>query len=388
MAEHNLVLGTAVKSLGDITLYRRGGKQISRARVRNVANPKSEGQSCTRNFLSPVVKFYGAYKDVLVKSYQGLSKDASYNEFLRTNIDLARRQGWFLDKGTPFFPLPYKVSRGVLVAPNYGIDSDADGIYGTMALEMRVTTQVTVGMFSEAMHGEGYQYGDAFTFLAVTAQETGDYTPQAFSVILNPLSTVRMTSLVPAGIEVYFNSDEMILKRLDGEDYGDVLGFAVIVSRPARRGYLRSTSYMAVAPSILTQLTSAESRASSIASYGPNESSEGGDSYLDGDGRAYNIPSISGRSLLFYGGQYAARCVSINGSKVVQLKPANLDAWFFARTSNDRFLVSNSAGSLDASTWILFGLTVSGATDDNTILIAAGSDFQSYLASIGCSVSP
>ena len=48
MAKGNLILGTASRSIGDVTMYRRNGQQVSRARVRNIGNPRTEGQAKQR----------------------------------------------------------------------------------------------------------------------------------------------------------------------------------------------------------------------------------------------------------------------------------------------------------------------------------------------------
>lgn len=73
MAKGNVFLGLASGSVGDVTLYRRGGQQISRARVRQISNPKSNAQIYQRAILSTVAKAYAAGKAIFDHSFEGYS---------------------------------------------------------------------------------------------------------------------------------------------------------------------------------------------------------------------------------------------------------------------------------------------------------------------------
>lgn len=114
MAKGNLLLGTAKNSVGDVVMYRREGAQITRVRVRNVKNPKTDAQSFQRAIMAPIAKFYSPLSVVLERSFEGLSKAKSHNKFNQVNAGLARAGKWALPKGTGFFPMPYQLSKGTL----------------------------------------------------------------------------------------------------------------------------------------------------------------------------------------------------------------------------------------------------------------------------------
>lgn len=71
MAKGNLFLGLASGSVGDVTFFHSGGQQRSRARVRQVSNPRSNAQLYQRAILSTVAKAYAAGKAIFDHSFEG-----------------------------------------------------------------------------------------------------------------------------------------------------------------------------------------------------------------------------------------------------------------------------------------------------------------------------
>lgn len=128
MAKGNLFLGTAHGSVGDATMYRRNGQQISRVRVRKIGNPRSEAQAKTRALLATLGVAYSYMQGIVDHSFQGKDgKSANMQEFQRLNQGIART----LDGAPLFFnqqynynfkgesllrPNPYAISRGTLPA--------------------------------------------------------------------------------------------------------------------------------------------------------------------------------------------------------------------------------------------------------------------------------
>ena len=382
MAEFNIFLGTARKSVGDVTLYRKSGRQIARVRIREIANPRSEGQSITRNYVAPVSKFYAPFADVLARSFEGLNKSDSYNAFQRTNIRLAKANGWFLDKYTPFFPLPYQLSRGSLAPLSYRLDIDESGNEGNMSINGVSGLNATIGDLSAALINMGYRKGDVLTFIAVVRDSAGSYSPGTMQIYVNPLDSTLLTNIVGDGL--YVSAGTNVLVFTSGGRSID--GFAAIISRPSARGWLRSTQFLVVDPSIVAQLTSEEQRASAIASYGPQNSDSGGGVYPGVDGEVFNIASVSGRALLFYGGQYNCTIAHNVQYHIVKLKPANLDEYFYIRRGTNNFLLTNTDDSQSPADWsIAFGV-VGIVSDDVVIQCEEGSDMARYLASIGVSL--
>lgn len=81
MATGNLFLGTARKKLGDVVLYRSGGKQRSRIRV-IPKNPKSAKQAVQRMVLATAAKMASAYEPLVNHSFENTEVGAkSLQEF-------------------------------------------------------------------------------------------------------------------------------------------------------------------------------------------------------------------------------------------------------------------------------------------------------------------
>lgn len=91
MAKGNPFLGTASGSIGDVTLYRSNGEQISRVRVRKIANPMTNKQIYQRAILSTVVKAYSAGKIIFDHAFEGARvPEGAYRYFLKRNTDALR----------------------------------------------------------------------------------------------------------------------------------------------------------------------------------------------------------------------------------------------------------------------------------------------------------
>lgn len=91
MAKGNPFLGTSSGSVGDITLYRRNGEQISRVRVRQVANPQTSRQVYTRAILATVSKAYSAGHAIFDHSFEGERVPlGAQRYFLRENLRMLR----------------------------------------------------------------------------------------------------------------------------------------------------------------------------------------------------------------------------------------------------------------------------------------------------------
>lgn len=383
MAEFNLFLGTARKSVGDVTLLRRAGRQVARIRLRHIANPKSDAQCETRNFLSPVIKFYGPLRDTLARSFEGYNKADSYNQFQSQNIALARKEGWYLTKGTQFFPMPYLLSQGQLSPMHYRIlyqPGNSQAIWDYAGGSGLINT---IGQLSNVLIGRGYKVGDIVTIILITCDDNSLYQPATRQFTINPLS-----------------ADSINLLRVDGLDFAaqnlgiawfgftlDVSAIAVIVARKQGGRWLRSTQRLAVAQPIIDNITSAQMKEDAIKSYGPYASSGGGGVYPGGDGEPFNVSTISGRALLFYGGQYNARTYSLDkqaqGVPGIQVMPANVDDYFYIKAENKTWLGTNAASSLNPADWRRVSGSVATADDTNTILLQADTPFYRWLQSCG-----
>ena len=91
MAKGNPFLGTSSGSVGDVTLYRRNGEQISRVRVRQIANPQTSRQVYTRAILATISKAYSAGHVIFDHSFEGERVPlGAQRYFLRENLRMLR----------------------------------------------------------------------------------------------------------------------------------------------------------------------------------------------------------------------------------------------------------------------------------------------------------
>lgn len=270
MAIGNLFLGTARKTIGDIVMYRRNGEQLSRVRVRKIANPRTEAQALQRNYMAPVTKFYAPLADVLEKSWEGLDRQKSLGAFLKTNAGLARSSGWYVVKGAGFTPLPYKVSNGTLPPLSY---SDSKLSLGGQSI-----ADIKVSTISAALVNMGYQYGDQLTTIICLQNAEGDVRPVWSRVLLSSSDESDIFSDI-AGAVLFEQGD-------NGLAYSGVLeqviGAVFIVSRWNGSKWLRSSQYVQVSSTYLEQFTSIEARTAAIASYQSGDSVVSSDVYLNG----------------------------------------------------------------------------------------------------------
>ena len=279
MAKGNLLLGTAGNSVGDVVMYRREGAQVSRVRVRKIKNPKTDAQSLQRAAFSPVAKFYSPLAVVLERSFEGLSKMKSYNKFLKTNIDLARANGWLLPKGTGFYPLPYKLSQGTLPVVKYQITEDPQFIITLSEASAAVTT---LGGLSDMFIGAGYQNGDVVTIIGITGDNANGFTPHTVQFAIDSTSTALLTTvfqnwtmsaIAEGNTQISFTS---IFS-------GDIIAGAVIIARFENDKWRRSTQSLAEDSSELEWINAPKNKAAAIASYGMNAGDPNPLVYLDGD---------------------------------------------------------------------------------------------------------
>lgn len=382
MATYNIFLGSGVRSVGDVTLMRRNGKQVARLRLRTIKNPRSEAQATQRNFVAPVMRFYGALRTVLKGSYQGLNTDASYNAFQRVNIALARTNGWYLQKGAGFFPMPYQLSRGSITPVPYYWYSDNLG-YG-IGLNFNVAGEgvSTVGYLSTWFVRNGYKQGDVVTIIVVTLDDEGGYYPESFQFYVNTSSSVPIENVIGTNVSLFSRNGKVVIVS----GVRSMVAGAVIVSRYQGRNWLRSTQSLSVSPVEIAKLQSEEWREAAIASYMAGGSESGGGVYPGGDTQLFNVAARDGRALLFVGEKFNADVIAFNNVRFIMVKPDNLDDYYYIVDANNNSFVPGSAGAADPSGWYLDDVTPSNLTISNSILYSVGSQIAQWLQSIGVSL--
>lgn len=224
----NPILGTGSGSIGDVTIMRRNGSQVTRVRLRKIKNPKSYGQAEQRMISAEVVKFYSPLSGVLETSFEGLSKADSYAKFLSVNMNLARANGYGIEKGSQWTPMPFQISAGTLQQANV-TDDDSDRECALVVNGVEPAGEdATWGEISTALINQyGLQNGDQVTFIYHT--EGAEHTPKYMRIFVDSTSTE-----VSDDVRFAFGA----LKPADE----NVKGLAVIFSRWDGDNWARSTA--------------------------------------------------------------------------------------------------------------------------------------------------
>lgn len=166
----NPILGTGSGSIGDVTIMRRNGSQVTRVRLRKIKNPKSQGQAEQRMYMAPILKFYSPLAGVLETSFEGLNKADSYAKFISVNANLARANGWAVKKGAGFTPLPYQVAGGTL--PSIKLNEDDNQHVLSFSLPTIGQGSTTIADISAPLVSDyGLQEGDQITIIQVSHEE-------------------------------------------------------------------------------------------------------------------------------------------------------------------------------------------------------------------------
>ena len=390
MAKGNLFLGTAQKKLGDVVLYRRNGVQQSRVRVRNIANPKTEGQALQRNYLAPVTKFYAPLAGVLERSWEGLDKSRSYSAFIKANVALARNNGWYVEKGAGFTPLPYKVSKGIMDPFVYSYnDSTGKFVWAILGLSSG-TGHNQIGFISKALVNLGYQYGDQVTIVLFIGNESlTEIRPAWFRFLLNESNEETIGDLLPYELDANVANGKI---EFSGDIDAQLIGGAIIASRWDGSKWLRSTQYVELSAEYMNGFTSMEAREAAIASYRGGSQVVSSDVYLNG-GTGSTGTQDQGVQVNFYGYQSGETLGICKLKSVRKSFPTDGFVGVFATNaaSGSSMLFNVVKGGTGADkNHVLQDDGTFDASDEVTILVLdytkSGEQLQQFLAANGVTI--
>ena len=203
-----MLLGYARGAVGDVVFSRVEGQQITKARNRAPANPKSYLQALNRVLLKKYSAAYSILSPICDHSFEGLSsKTKNYGRFVslnRTedmdyitrNVNLADENSVLTSYATQYpskdMTLPvehtYIISSGSL--PSVSVNRDSGGYFFTAlnAGDIRFIS------YADVVEGLGLKEGDQLTFVFVynhTSSQTtyGCFTAMNYArVILQPTS--------------------------------------------------------------------------------------------------------------------------------------------------------------------------------------------------------
>lgn len=321
-------------------------------------NPKSVGQCRQRALFAPIAKIYSAYRKVLEKSWEGLSKAESYQAYLKKGLNDAKNYQWWLQKGTGFFPLPVQVSKGSLQKVEYVMNNNHLVLVGTadtQNVEFSEMYDGTVGGMSKIFQALGYAEGEQITFIFATWKDSVGSTPLYTRFIIAPESTEAFP--MPIGIDFIYENDEGYHFEVTRDGYALQAG-AIIASRWEQDAWRRSTQRIEVDEETIATITTAEQKQDSIISYGTNTISENtSDVYLDGGtgggGNSTNLVVISIEPI-----GTAARLIRLNGrvdgstpiwvDAEVDGEASGLTRTLYVKIGNDWLLTKNTKGAWPA----------------------------------------
>ena len=174
MSKGNVLLGMARGAVGDIVFSRLKGQQVTRARNRQPANPRTSSQMYQRALFTDAVKFYtrGRQKLYQFAFESKKANESDYNAFMRENakrgVVISKAAfdnynypaigNWIIAKGS-LTPIDWQFTDKPYV--NMGLHADSEAL------------PTTLGELSTALvNGDTILNGDIITFVSIAVDKT------------------------------------------------------------------------------------------------------------------------------------------------------------------------------------------------------------------------
>lgn len=252
MAKHNMLLGYARGSVGDVTFSRVKGQQVARARNRQPNNPRTKSQMSQRTIFVSAVEFFrrGAQNLFQFAFENKKPTQSDYNAFMSENA----KKGIFLMKdmvNNPNVPMVgnFTMSKGTLTR-QLTYDTYTASFGAEMSFQGAQIT--TIAELSVELKKYGYSEGDIITFVRIAIS---DFTPSAAAPVVAGESAPKWvitqitidsanTSVIPSSFTAKKNLTEeggaeigvLIDYDADGIAGAGVAAGCVIVSRKETDG--------------------------------------------------------------------------------------------------------------------------------------------------------
>lgn len=174
MAKGNIILGYLRGSIGDITFFRAKGQQLSRARNRAPANPRTVAQMDQRAKMACAVKFYAQVGTNFFKyAFEGKKdKESYFNAFVKNNILLG---GYIGKQASRVYDFPalgaWQISSGTLPEITAPFPQSVKGVVYNVGT-VSGTPLTTISDLSKALIGSDssrWRDGDILTCLCYCA---------------------------------------------------------------------------------------------------------------------------------------------------------------------------------------------------------------------------
>lgn len=268
MAKGNIILGYLRGSIGDITFFRAKGQQLSRARNRAPANPRTVAQMDQRAKMACAVKFYTQVGTNFFKyAFEGKKDNESYfNAFVKNNILLG---GYIGKQASRVYDFPalgaWQISSGTLPEITAPFPQSVRGVVFSVGT-VSGTPITTISALSKALIGSDssrWREGDILTCLCYCATNystlptiSTDQGNRAYTAVwqirLSTSNSATLPSiefpLLEMSFECVLNSDGLSFIGSSGSEYtNNLYCFGLIHSRNTANG-LRVSSSTMVAP--------------------------------------------------------------------------------------------------------------------------------------------
>lgn len=268
MAKGNIILGYLRGSIGDITFFRAKGQQLSRARNRAPANPRTVAQMDLRAKMACAVKFYTQVGTNFFKyAFEDKKdKESYFNSFVKNNILLG---GYIGKQASRVYDFPalgaWQISSGTLPEITAPFPQSVNGVVFSVGT-VSGTPLTTISDLSKALIGSDssrWREGDILTCLCYCATNYStlptiftDQGNRAYTAVwqirLSTSNTVTLPSLefplLEMSFECVLNSDGLSFICSSGSEYkNNLYCFGMIHSRNTASG-LKVSSSTLVAP--------------------------------------------------------------------------------------------------------------------------------------------
>lgn len=268
MAKGNIILGYLRGSIGDITFFRANGQQLSRARNRAPANPRTVAQMDQRAKMACAVKFYTQVGTNFFKyAFEGKKDNESYfNAFVKNNILLG---GYIGKQASKVYDFPalgaWQISSGTLPEITAQFPQSVRGVVFSVGT-VSGTPLTTISDLSKALIGSDsirWREGDILTCLCYCATNystlptiSTDQGNRAYTAVWQiRLSTSNKDTLpsiefpmLDMSFDCELNSDGLSFIGSSGSEYtNNLYCFGLIHSRNTASG-LKVSSSTLVAP--------------------------------------------------------------------------------------------------------------------------------------------
>ena len=268
MAKGNIILGYLRGSIGDITFFRAKGQQLSRARNRAPANPRTVAQMDQRAKMACAVKFFSQVGANFFKyAFEGKKETESYfNAFVKNNIYTG---GYIGKQASRVYDFPalgvWQISAGTLPEITAPFPQDVKGVSFDVGTTVGTPISTISGLSSALIGSDSSRWreGDILTCLCYCATNYAnmptvltDQGNRAYTALWQIRLSTSNTDTLPVlefpllgmTFNCFLDENGLIFEGSSGSEYtNNLYCFGLVHSRNTAKG-LRVSSSTMVAP--------------------------------------------------------------------------------------------------------------------------------------------